>query len=235
MIAPNEHFVAMVKISVELLRKASTIYPRFTICLLDMPYQQDLVFVVQRAEHNDGVLYTLTEISLHQQNIEKVELLGHLCRNLRVLQLQGNLICKIENLHRLKVTCAQSFDVQLSTFSHSHYDSACAQELRHLSLALNNITRIQNLQRCESLERLDLTANFVPKASLCSVASLVNNIHFRELHLLGNPCTEWSSYRTYVVASLLQLRKLVRIPGACCGFVKSTPCMCVCCKEGKPL
>ena len=89
--------------------------------------------------------------------------------------------------------------------------SPCSQELRHLSLALNNITRIQNLQRCESLERLDLTANFIPQASLCSAASLAHNIHFRELHLLGNPCTDWQGYRSYVVASLPRLMKLVRV------------------------
>jgi protein TilB len=65
------------------------------------------------------------------------------------------------------------------------------------------------VQRCESLERLDLTANFVPKSSLSSVFCLARNIHFRELHLLGNPCTEWECYRAYVIANLPQLQKLV--------------------------
>lgn len=43
------------------------------------------------------------------------------------------------------------------------------QELEHLNLALNNVTRVQNLQRCESLRRLDLTANFVDLAGLLSL------------------------------------------------------------------
>lgn len=34
----------------------------------------------QRAEHNEGMVTTLEEVSLHQQNIEKIELLGHVCR-----------------------------------------------------------------------------------------------------------------------------------------------------------
>ena len=60
---------------------------------------------MQKAEHNDGCLSTLQHISLHQQNIERIELLGHACRDLRILYLQNNLISKIENLHHLKVSC----------------------------------------------------------------------------------------------------------------------------------
>lgn len=56
----------------------------------------------RRAEHNDGVLSTLQEVSLHQQNIERIELLNQLCRRLRILYLQNNVICKIERLNRLK-------------------------------------------------------------------------------------------------------------------------------------
>ncbi|KAK9809811.1 hypothetical protein WJX73_009043 [Symbiochloris irregularis] len=70
----------------------------------------------KRAEHNDGQLLTLREIGLHQQGLEKIELIGQLCRRLQILYLQGNVICKIENLHRLK-------------------------ELEHLNLALNNVTK----------------------------------------------------------------------------------------------
>lgn len=62
------------------------------------------VVFMQKAEHNDGCLSTLQQISLHQQNIERIELLGHACRDLRILYLQNNLISKIENLHHLKVT-----------------------------------------------------------------------------------------------------------------------------------
>lgn len=58
---------------------------------------------MQRAEHNDGCLTTLQEISLHQLNIEKIDLLGHACRGLKILYLQNNLISKLENLHHLKV------------------------------------------------------------------------------------------------------------------------------------
>ena len=58
---------------------------------------------VQRAEHNDGVLATLEEVSLHQLNIEKIDGLGHLCKHLRILYLQSNLISRLENLHKLKV------------------------------------------------------------------------------------------------------------------------------------
>lgn len=61
------------------------------------------VFVPQRAEHNEGLISTLEEIALHQQNIERIEVLGHLCPHLRILYLQNNLIGKIQNVHKLKV------------------------------------------------------------------------------------------------------------------------------------
>lgn len=84
------------------------------------------------------------------------------------------------------------------------------QELQYLNLAINNITKVQNLQRCESLARLDLTMNFVTKAYLPTVASLAANEFLTELHLVGNPCSEWASYRPFVIASVPQLLKLVR-------------------------
>lgn len=65
--------------------------------------------LLQKAEHNDGCLSTLQEISLHQQNLEKIELLGHASRGLKILYLQNNLISKIENLHHLKVTLEALF------------------------------------------------------------------------------------------------------------------------------
>ncbi|GFR47789.1 hypothetical protein Agub_g9558 [Astrephomene gubernaculifera] len=137
----------------------------------------------QRAEHNEGMVSTLEEVALHQQNIEKIEVIGHLCPKLKILYLQNNLIGKIQNLHKLK-------------------------DLEYLNLAVNNVTKIQNLQRCESLRKLDLTINFVGKAGLLSVASLAANIHLEELYLLGNPCSDWPGYRQYVVAQLPQLKKL---------------------------
>jgi protein TilB len=84
------------------------------------------------------------------------------------------------------------------------------QDLEYLNLAINNITKVQNLQRCESLQRLDLTINFIPKAGLLSLRSLAANYNLRDLFLIGNPCTDWPGYRQYVVAQLPQLAKLVR-------------------------
>ncbi|KAF6251492.1 hypothetical protein COO60DRAFT_1675455 [Scenedesmus sp. NREL 46B-D3] len=129
------------------------------------------------------MLSTLEEVALHQQNIERIELLGHLCPKLKILYLQNNLIGKIQSLHKLK-------------------------DLQYLNLAVNNITKVQNLQRCESLQKLDLTLNFVPKAGLLSIPSLAGNYNLRELFLIGNPCTDWHAYRQYVTGKLPQLAKL---------------------------
>uniref|UniRef100_A0A8C3T0K5 Leucine-rich repeat-containing protein 6 n=1 Tax=Chelydra serpentina TaxID=8475 RepID=A0A8C3T0K5_CHESE len=135
----------------------------------------------QRAEHNNRELFSLEEISLHQQEIEKLEYIDKLCRNLKILYLQNNLIPKIENVSKLK-------------------------KLEYLNLALNNIERIENLEGCEELQKLDLTANFI--GELSSIEILKHNIHLKELFLVGNPCTEFEGYRQFVVATLHQLKWL---------------------------
>ena len=80
----------------------------------------------KRAEHNDGILSTLEEISLHQENIERIENLEYYCRHIKILYLQDNIIEKLENLDKLK-------------------------ELEYLNLAVNSIQKIENLEKCESL------------------------------------------------------------------------------------
>uniref|UniRef100_A0A8C2IUY5 Leucine-rich repeat-containing protein 6 n=1 Tax=Cyprinus carpio TaxID=7962 RepID=A0A8C2IUY5_CYPCA len=135
----------------------------------------------RRAEHNNGEIFSLEEVSLHQQDIERIEHIDKWCRDLKILYLQNNLIPKMENVGRLK-------------------------KLEYLNLALNNIEVIENLEGCESLQKLDLTVNFVGKLS--SVESLKQNLHLRELYLVGNPCTEFHGYRQYVLACLPQLQWL---------------------------
>ncbi|XP_071277925.1 dynein axonemal assembly factor 11-like isoform X2 [Agelaius tricolor] len=137
--------------------------------------------VRRRAEHNNCEIFSLEEISLHQQEIEKLEHLDKWCRDLKILYLQNNLIPKIENVSKLK-------------------------KLEYLNVALNNIERIENLEGCEELKKLDLTANFI--GELSSIESLKCNIHLKELFLMGNPCTEFDGYRQFVVATLQQLKYL---------------------------
>lgn len=134
--------------------------------------------LVRRAEHNDGRLTSLQEISLHQQGIERIELLNQLCRRLRILYLQNNLICKIERLNRLKARWRHRRRRRRSEApappSHPGAPSPAPapQELEVLNLAVNNIQRVQNLQRCESLRCLDLSVNFVDRAGLLSLRRL---------------------------------------------------------------
>ncbi|VDK34529.1 unnamed protein product [Taenia asiatica] len=137
--------------------------------------------VRKRAEHNEGEICSLEELALHQQDIEKIEFLNKNCKKLRILYLQNNLISRIENINRLK-------------------------ELEYLNLALNNIEIIENLEGCESLKKLELTVNFI--GDLTSVENLVNLGTLEELYLIGNPCTDYTGYREYVIATLPQLKVL---------------------------
>ncbi|KAH8269853.1 hypothetical protein KR026_012391, partial [Drosophila bipectinata] len=135
----------------------------------------------KKAEHNERLISTLEEVSLHQEDIEKIEHIGNWCRELKILLLQSNLIGRLENLHKLK-------------------------RLEYLNAAINNIERIENLEGCESLKKLDLTLNFI--GHLTSVESLKGNINLRELLLIGNPCIDYPNYRNYVIATLPQLESL---------------------------
>lgn len=133
------------------------------------------------AEHNGGEVSTLEELSLHQRNITRIELLDNECRKLKILYLQNNLIPKIESVSRLK-------------------------ELNYLNLALNNVALVEGLEGCEMLEKLDLTVNFI--GDLRSIKSLQGNRNLWQLYMTGNPCSLFDGYREYVVAMLPQLRNL---------------------------
>lgn len=139
----------------------------------------------KKSEHNELIIGTLEELSLHQEDVEKIEHVHNWCRELKILLLQSNLIGKIENLSKLK-------------------------KLEYLNLALNNIERIENLDALESLSKLDLTLNFI--GDLISVNNLRDNYNLKELILTGNPCTDYRGYREYVITVLPQLNTL---DGAC--------------------
>ena len=71
-------------------------------------------------------------------------------------------------------------------------------------MALNNITKIENLSKCEFLTKLDLTVNFID--DLLCVENLKENIHLTELFLVGNPCYNKEGYKKFVIATLPQLK-----------------------------
>lgn len=135
----------------------------------------------KKSEHNELIIGTLEELSLHQEDIEKIEHIQDWCRDLKILLFQSNLISKIENLHKLK-------------------------KLEYLNLSLNNIEIIENLERLESLTKLDLTLNFI--GNLQSVENLRDNYNLRELILTGNYCANYVGYRDFVIATLPQLNSL---------------------------
>lgn len=141
-------------------------------------------FLRKRAEHNEGLLSTLEEITLHQQNIMKIENIDKFCRHLKILYLQNNLIPKIENVHKLK-------------------------ELEYLNLAVNNVRKIEGISTCESLYKLDMTLNFIELDALKeSIEHLALCPSIKELTLTGNPCTDWKDYKDYVIAKIPQLCRI---------------------------
>jgi protein TilB len=140
----------------------------------------------KRAEHNEGMISTLEEISLHQEELLAInEVLGASCRKLKILYLQNNCIAKMENLVHLK-------------------------DLVYLNMALNNVEKIEGLQNCEHLAKLDLTANFVDVDELAaSMDNLSTREHLAELYMMGNPCqANWKGFESYVIGKIPQLKSL---------------------------
>ena len=90
----------------------------------------------KRAEHNEMMLSTLEEVSLHQQDLKTMLHIQDHSRHLKILYLQNNLIEKMEGMTKLK-------------------------ELEYLNMAVNSVAKIEGLKRCESLNKLDLTLNFI--------------------------------------------------------------------------
>lgn len=138
--------------------------------------------VRKRSEHNDGVLSTLEEIAMHQDEIGVLtNVLERYCPHLRILYLQNNYIEKIQFISKLK-------------------------ELEYLNMALNNVEIIEGLEGCESLNKLDLTCNFI--VDILCINVLKENAFLKELHLIGNPCDRFEGYRDYVVGVLPNLKML---------------------------
>jgi len=133
------------------------------------------------AEHNNGEIASLVELSLHQRNIHKIEHLDRWAKRLQILYLQGNIIEKIENIGRLR-------------------------ELIYLNLCLNNVKKINGLDQCEALEKLDLTCNFV--ADPLEMENLQANKRLKELYVIGNPMTDVDGWRDFTVATLPQLETI---------------------------
>ena len=132
----------------------------------------------KRAEHNEGMLSTLEEVSLHQQNIGWISNLDVYCRHLKILYLQNNLIEEMQGLSKLK-------------------------ELEYLNLAVNSVKTIKGIKRCESLNKLDMTLNFVDLEDLqesCEEMEWCENL--QDVYFTGNPCTDWANYREYVIAKV---------------------------------
>jgi len=140
--------------------------------------------IKKKAEHHDGLLADMEELTLHQLNIEKIEVLGRVCCRLQILYLQNNLIGKIENLKRMKA-------------------------LKYINFALNNIIKIEGLGSCEKLEKLDFTVNFIDIDFFQkSIENLRRNRELRDLYLTGNPCTSFEGWRSFIIATLPQLTRI---------------------------
>ena len=84
------------------------------------------------------------------------------------------------------------------------------KELEYLNLALNNIQKIEGLQNCEFLKKLDLTINFIDFDFLEeSIDHLVSRENLADLYLMGNPSqSNWDRFNYYVIAKLPQLKNL---------------------------
>lgn len=94
----------------------------------------------RRAEHNGGELGTLEEVSLHGCDLEDVSSLGHLCRHLKILYLQNNVLSRLGAQRRHRQP-PPGLVVQRRPPHSIHTDGLHRlKSLQYLNLALNNLT-----------------------------------------------------------------------------------------------
>ena len=83
------------------------------------------------------------------------------------------------------------------------------KELEYLNMAVNSVAKIEGLKRCESLNKLDLTLNFVDVEDLQeSLEHLDWCPNLDELTMTGNPCTDWNNYKQYTIAKVPQIKRI---------------------------
>jgi len=80
----------------------------------------------KKSEHNESMLSTLEEITLHQLDLESMANIDYWCKELKILYLQNNIIEKIEGINKCK-------------------------QLEYLNMAVNNISLIEGIRHCENL------------------------------------------------------------------------------------
>lgn len=78
----------------------------------------------KKSEHNELLIFSLEELSLHQENIEKIEHVHDWCRELKILLMQSNLISKIGN---------NSISPSLSLYNLLQY-TFCAHLMQKISI-----------------------------------------------------------------------------------------------------
>lgn len=83
------------------------------------------------------------------------------------------------------------------------------KELEYLNLAVNSVSKIKGLRRCESLRKLDMTLNFLDLEDLkSSCEELEWNPVISELYLMGNPCLDWEHCVDYIIAKVETINRL---------------------------
>jgi protein TilB len=144
-----------------------------------------LELIRKRSEHNAGLVSSLEELALHQEELQAVgPILGRTCgKTLRILLLQNNVIERM-------------VAKELKLF----------KRLEYFNLALNNIHCIEqgSLSGMESLRKLDLTLNFIDLDCLETSADELGRCQsLKELFLIGNPCMGLNENTNYTLSKEL--------------------------------
>ena len=83
------------------------------------------------------------------------------------------------------------------------------KDLGYINLAVNSISLIEGVKGCESLQKIDLTLNFIDIEDLEeSIDNLCELPDLRELYLIGNPLTDWPHWKEYIMARIPTLGRL---------------------------
>ena len=161
---------------------------------------------------------TVSATSAHHHH-QRIEVIGRLCKKLKILYLQNNIIPKIGNLGATSLAVHETGRLILWLPPLTSENLEHMKDLEYLNLALNNVTKIEGLQcvtllrynqcqptvltlvhsvvcacpsrNCEFLKKLDLTVNFIDLEELEASCNHLRRLRsLRELYIMVGTHTQ---------------------------------------------
>ncbi|GAM29092.1 hypothetical protein SAMD00019534_122680 [Acytostelium subglobosum LB1] len=147
----------------------------------------------------NGIWSNLVSLDCSSNYIPKIDSSMYTLVSLEKLNLEGNLISKVENLHECLNLRVLNLSNNRITSMENIYEVLGL--VTHLSLSGNMLTNVDGLNKLYGLEYLDITMNQI--RDIEEISKFKQMPSLRCLNVKGNPLCQFKSYRGCILYSLL--------------------------------